>query len=471
MQRVTLLTGLVLIASAGCMGGVSLGGATSGGNDGGADGTQPPESDGASPDASFASDASDARSSIDAAEESPPKKNPPPNGCGGVCSGMTMPSTQVTSIATLHGSWSMCGGQLPIMAPNYGGLPADTMGLEIDAATGTAYVLVSGDGGVLTRGVGPQYVWSATLDYPGASVDPSITDLNLTNNSSNSWLVLTVTYFPAADGCTVAMHLVNNSSGENGEQSDFVLTSTTPLCTQCGPVCVYPECGGCGTVPPASATRSVSLSLTGVSFDGASASGWQTLGFNLDGKCTTTTSSEVCTLAPGSNPNVQTDGTGGIDNGFGENFCPILETLSNASACSSGISSVYVVTDASGSGTMAVPVGNSWLEFPIHDAFVAQNGSPTGSGILGAVTPTAGFLAAIQAIAGQFPGGSLCAPQYFGTIASQIEQTADILSTGADDPGAPCDAISIGMTFTRSAPFGGPFPAVSSGCVADAGYD
>jgi hypothetical protein len=237
---------------------------------------------------------------------------------------------------------------------------------------------------------------------------------------------------------------------------------------QCGGVCVYPECGaGCASVPPQGSMRVVSLSLSGFSFDGGSQSGWQTIGFNLDGKCTTSASTDVCTLVAGSSKSTQMDGTGGIDNSYGENICPIVEAISTG-ACTSNTQNVYVITDSTGSGSMAIPMNGDWLEFPIRHTFVAGQGG-TG-GVLAAVAPAAGVVLRLQAVAGNI-STSLCSGNAFQSIAQEIEQTSDIVSSGTSDPGAQCDSISIGMTFTGSAPYSGSLPPVNNPCVADAGAD
>ena len=220
-------------------------------------------------------------------------------------------------------------------------------------------------------------------------------------------------------------------------------------------------------MPPVGAMRAVSLSLTGISIDGGTPTGWKTIGFNLDGKCTVPVSTNVCTLQTGASKAAQDDGTGGIDNSYGENICPIATSVSGTGACSSGIPNVYVITDATGSGTMAIPTNGQWLEFPIHDTFVVQKGN---QGVLGAVAPTTEIISAYQAVAGAV-SPSLCSGSAFQSIAQQIEDASDIQSNGSDVPGLPCDSISIGMTFTGSTPYAGPLPVVNNPCVSDAGTD
>ena len=57
------------------------------------------------------------------------------------------------------------------------------------------------------------------------------------------------------------------------------------------------------------------------------ANAWKAFGYNLDGKNTTATSTDVCTLVQGATKSVQVDGNNGIDNSFGENILPILQTF------------------------------------------------------------------------------------------------------------------------------------------------
>jgi hypothetical protein len=57
---------------------------------------------------------------------------------------------------------------------------------------------------------------------------------------------------------------------------------------------------------------------------------WRQYGLNIDGKTTTTHSTDVCALNPGSALITQEDGENGIDNSFGENLLPILIALSGS---------------------------------------------------------------------------------------------------------------------------------------------
>jgi len=217
--------------------------------------------------------------------------------------------------------------------------------------------------------------------------------------------------------------------------------------------------------PPKSAVRQVSLATTRVNFgDSPTADAWKQIGFNLDGKVTTATSTDVCGLVPGAGAATQDDGQHGTDNSYGENICPILDSLDMPDPCSTLVSQTYVVTDATGSGTVTIqftsPPGFR-LTIPVADAYVVLNGD--GSGVLGAVAPTDGVIqalfASIEAL-GCGTGGDL------QSILMQFEQTSDILSDASNSAGRQCDAISIGMQFWDATPFDGVLP-MPDACPTD----
>src|SRR5678815_3282148 len=54
-------------------------------------------------------------------------------------------------------------------------------------------------------------------------------------------------------------------------------------------------------------------------------SAWEQFGFDIDGKLTSKTSTDVCTPSAGAPPFYQTDGIGGRDNSFGEWLVPMIE--------------------------------------------------------------------------------------------------------------------------------------------------
>ena len=223
------------------------------------------------------------------------------------------------------------------------------------------------------------------------------------------------------------------------------------------------DAGSIGEAPE-SALRQVSLAMTRVNFgDSPTADAWKQIGFNLDGKFTIATSTDVCQLVPGANPAAQDDGQEGIDNSFGENVCAILDSV--GVSCSTDIPETYVVTDSSGSGTLTIQFAEvptfRW-DIPIKDAHVVLNGD--GSGMLGAVTPTTGMINAfVEAVGGIDCGQHNGQPQ---SILLQLEQASDILSDGSNSAGQQCDAISIGMQFWDATPFDGVLPAPDA-CPTD----
>jgi len=56
----------------------------------------------------------------------------------------------------------------------------------------------------------------------------------------------------------------------------------------------------------------------------ASATAWRTFGADIDGKATTSMSTDVCQRAQGAPSMVQADGDNGVDNSFGANVLPVL---------------------------------------------------------------------------------------------------------------------------------------------------
>jgi hypothetical protein len=219
--------------------------------------------------------------------------------------------------------------------------------------------------------------------------------------------------------------------------------------------------------PPSTAVRSVSLALTGVDFGDSTPTAWKTIGFDLDGKCTTSSSTDVCTLVAGAPKSVQVDGAGGIDNSWGANICPIFDATAGTGSCSTRLGQVLVATDASGTGRISILLNGEPLQFSIFDTYVVTNGS---GGVLAAVTPATDVVAAMQAIAGSI-SISLCSGSAFDSIAQQISQASDILANGSNAMGSSCDAISLGLTFTGSSTFGGTFPTVNNPCANDASAD
>ncbi len=96
---------------------------------------------------------------------------------------------------------------------------------------------------------------------------------------------------------------------------------------------------GAGITPPTSsgpattATMAQNFALHTLQLGDTDRSGnmnqnaWESYGFNLDGKETTELSTDVCTRFTGAPKSVQVDGNGGIDNSFGANLLPLIQTV------------------------------------------------------------------------------------------------------------------------------------------------
>ena len=61
----------------------------------------------------------------------------------------------------------------------------------------------------------------------------------------------------------------------------------------------------------------------------ASTTAWKTFGYNIDGKVSDKTSTDVCKPAAGAGKEAQADGTNGVDNAFGSRIVPIIQTFSH----------------------------------------------------------------------------------------------------------------------------------------------
>jgi hypothetical protein len=199
----------------------------------------------------------------------------------------------------------------------------------------------------------------------------------------------------------------------------------------------------------------VTLSLTGVDLGDRGTYEWMGIGWNLDGKCTTNSSTDTCTLATGASLDTQKDGVNGIDNSFGANVCPMFLPFSTDYPCSSGIKQAYLQTDAMGNGTLVLSLLSVPVFYPVRDVHIMLDAS---GGKAGGVIPTAGLTAAWKNVAGCI-GGPLCGP-YGGLQAfqTQLAQASDILTDGSNTAGTPCDGVSFGITFTGATPGSLPSP-------------
>lgn len=271
---------------------------------------------------------------------------------------------------------------------------------------------------------------------------------------------------------------------------------------------------------------------------------WKSFGYDLDGKDTTASSTDVCTLVAGASKSVQVDGTGGIDNSFGANIMPIIQTLDSTASqtinnsieagsftvlsyvvgfddsmgnmtSATGLTGVllaggnYAALDAGAptwdmnthwpirpellscfpsggtdsctkttdpimaadvkfpsafqtkgtfvNGTpsllsLALTIGGNAITLNVHSAVVSFDPQAPGSvtnGTIAGVINTEELINSLKTIAGHI-SPSLCSGSAFQSIASQIEQTSDIVVSGdtvSNTAGTMCNGISVGLGF------------------------
>jgi hypothetical protein len=279
-----------------------------------------------------------------------------------------------------------------------------------------------------------------------------------------------------------------------------------------------------------------------------SADAWKKFGYNLDGKVTGASSTDVCKLVAGSSKQVQVDGQGGIDNSFGANIMPIIGTLDStasqqlntsiqggsftiltyvtgfddtagnttsatglkgallaggkysldggvpawdlttvwpvipdpglisgcvpysdagASGCPAGTNPVTNAVIKFGSAfqtkgtfvngtpsplTLSLSIGGTSLSLSIASAVITFDPKAPGSvtnGTIAGVLETEALISGLKSVAGNI-STSLCTGSAFQSIATQIQQTSDILINGttvSNAAGTTCNAISIGLGF------------------------
>ncbi|HTQ43203.1 MAG TPA: hypothetical protein VMI75_10645 [Polyangiaceae bacterium] len=341
----------------------------------------------------------------------------------------------------------------------------------------------------------------------------------------------------------------SSSGGGSGSSGGAVACTGNDCCSQLPPgACVVPPppsgASSGGSTPHNYAVHKLYLGDTdrmGLTNPDA----WRALGYNLDGKITTSASTDVCTLVAGASKSVQIDGSGGIDNSWGANIVPILATLdstfsqtennllqegwptqlfyavgfddsagnmttatglsgaalfgANYSMANGGMAPTWDLSThwplgpeslncfpsggTDGCTTSTDPIGAADVKFPaayqtqgtfvngapslitlqisigptpmtlnLHGAVVTFDPQVPGAvtnGTIAGVINTQELIAALKQVAGQI-STSLCSGSAFQSIASQIEQTSDIVLSGdavSNSPGSMCNAISIGLGF------------------------
>ncbi len=160
-----------------------------------------------------------------------------------------------------------------------------------------------------------------------------------------------------------------------------------------------------------------------------SSTAWKDFGENVDGLVTTASSTNVCTLALGAPKQNQVDGTGGIDNSWGETLLPIIQSATS-------------VTSPSIAETAVIDLGSWTLQFQVVG--LSDDPAQTAAGLTSQI----------------FVGGT-----YSGTPAFDGTTDWPVLSTSVKDQATVASGATVqfassyvvGGTFVSG---GGPNPLV-----------
>jgi hypothetical protein len=146
-----------------------------------------------------------------------------------------------------------------------------------------------------------------------------------------------------------------------------------------------------------------------------------------------------------------------------------LEDPADLSSATVTFPESYVTGDtwvghAAGPIPLTLTGATSTLHFTIHDAVVAMTLDPARmgatSGVLSGILLLPDLVAETDRIGlSLFP--DYCTESVRPVVSSLIQQAADILADGTQDPSRPCQAISLGIGFTASRVHLGPIAAPS----------
>jgi hypothetical protein len=127
----------------------------------------------------------------------------------------------------------------------------------------------------------------------------------------------------------------------------------------------------------------------------------------------------------------------------------------------------HVVTGPPGRFDLILGFGQVPIRVPLHHARLVLELAPdrksaTGGHISG-ILSAAEFSERMAMVAAQFDPAAFCDPNSatLQSVLTQIRQASDILLDGTQDPGKPCDGISLGFGFTmKQVQLGGVGPAL-----------
>lgn len=188
---------------------------------------------------------------------------------------------------------------------------------------------------------------------------------------------------------------------------------------------------------PAFVARLISMNLGDLDENGSlSPDAWRTIGFDVDGLCTARGAAGSCTRRRGASMSSQEDGDLGIDNAFARTVLPFVAPfVPDISRRSAGSSYLRVDLDRTGTLFLSDAIHRDFaIVVPLTDVRIEGDAR---SGTLSALVPVDDFAGAMS---------GFCAGATLDALLESIRQAADV-HLGGPQPSAPCDAISLGMTY------------------------
>jgi hypothetical protein len=149
----------------------------------------------------------------------------------------------------------------------------------------------------------------------------------------------------------------NRDDGNDGSGGTGATASIDPMQPGMQPPAPNGGNQGAGTVATVLAIRRLRLGDVNATGN-TQADAWASQGYNLDGLVSTRTGSNHCNRQPNAPAPNQEDGIGGIDNSFGKNINPILQTFS---------------TDPSGETSARLEQGGATVLLKLHNLDASAN--------------------------------------------------------------------------------------------------
>jgi hypothetical protein len=145
-----------------------------------------------------------------------------PAACSNACFVNAAAVATPWSLAQVAGVWLQCRGILDLAGQDRGGFPADTVGIEFDPASATAYMLVPDGSGGAVRGPGPAYVWAVAINQPGSSSSGPL--FNFSNAWTDSLIMYAIAGATADAACVTSLHMTSDTSGLSPNEADLVFS-------------------------------------------------------------------------------------------------------------------------------------------------------------------------------------------------------------------------------------------------------